>query len=244
MLRGVALRVAGVFLLVVVWWGVAAAHVWPEVFVPSPGAVWKELFLTSSVDDGRRGYEGYLLSEHLLATLRRIGLGSLYGVAGGIVLGLVVGLAPAARALLDPLVAFVRTLPPLALFSLFIIWLGFDEPPKIALLSVAALPPVAAATADAARRVRESPYRVVLPSALPEVARSVRIAVRASYTTVVSAEAVHGVPGLGGMIREAQRHNQTAVVVLGLFVIGVSGLLIDTGLLLAERLVVPWRGTT
>ncbi|MEU8323857.1 ABC transporter permease [Nonomuraea sp. NPDC048881] len=257
MIRGVGLRVAGVVLLAAIWWAVAASHLWPEVFVPSPGSVWDQLFLTSSVHDGRRGYGGYLLSEHLLASLRRILLGSLYGIAGGIALGLVVGLVPTVRALLNPLITFVRTLPPLAYFSLLIIWLGIDEPPKVSLLFVAALPPVAVATADAVRGVHEDylyaarslgagrwqlPSRIVLPSALPEVITGVRVAVGVAYTTVVAAETVNGVPGIGGMIRDAQRYNQTDVVVLGLLVIGASGLLIDTLLQLTERLLVPWRG--
>ncbi|MER6511308.1 ABC transporter permease [Nonomuraea sp. NPDC001636] len=257
MIRGVGLRVAGVVLLAAIWWAVAASHLWPEVFVPSPGSVWEQFFLTSSVHDGQRGYGGYLLSEHLLASLRRILLGSLYGIAGGIALGLVVGLVPTVRALLNPLITFVRTLPPLAYFSLLIIWLGIDEPPKVSLLFVAALPPVAVATADAVRGVHEDylyaarslgagrwqlPYRIVLPSALPEVITGVRVAVGVAYTTVVAAETVNGVPGIGGMIRDAQRYNQTDVVVLGLLVIGASGLLIDTLLQFTERLLVPWRG--
>ncbi|MET8991801.1 ABC transporter permease [Nonomuraea wenchangensis] len=257
MFRGIALRAASVILLGAIWWAVAAAHLWPEVFVPSPGSVWQQFLLTSSTHDGQRGYGGYLLSEHLLASLRRIALGSLYGIAGGVALGLVVGLVPTVRALLNPLITFIRTLPPLAYFSLLIIWLGIDEPPKVALLFVAALPPVAVATADAVRGVHadylyaarslgarrwQLPYRVVLPSALPEVITGVRVAVGVAYTTVVAAETVNGVPGIGGMIRDAQRYNQTDVVVLGLLVIGASGLLIDTLLQSIERLLVPWRG--
>ncbi|MCA2185573.1 ABC transporter permease [Nonomuraea cavernae] len=257
MIRGVGLRVGAVLLLAGIWWAVAAAHVWPEVFVPSPGSVWDQLFLTSSVRDGQRGYSGHLLHEHLLASLRRIGLGSLYGVAGGIALGLVIGLVPTVRALLGPLVTFVRTLPPLAYFSLLIIWFGIDETPKVTLLFVAALPPVAVATAEAVRGVHEDylhaarslgarrwqlPFQIVLPSALPEVITGIRVAVGVAYTTVVAAETVNGVPGIGGMIRDAQRYNQTDVVILGLLVIGASGLLIDALLQLTARLLVPWRG--
>ncbi|MQY08791.1 ABC transporter permease [Actinomadura macrotermitis] len=257
MFRAVALRAAGVLALLALWWAVAAAHLWPPVFVPSPGAVWHQLVQTSTVHDGQRGYAGHLLAEHLAASLRRILLGSLYGVAGGVALGLLIGLVPTVRALLGPLVTFVRTLPPLAYFSLLIIWFGIDETPKTVLLLVAALPPVAVATADAVRGVHADylhaarslgaprwrvPLSVVLPSALPEVMTGVRVAVGVAYTTVVAAETVNGVPGIGGMIRDAQRYNQSDVVVLGLLVIGASGLLIDAALQLAERRLAPWRG--
>ena len=49
-------------------------------------------------------------------------------------------------------------------------------------------------------------------------------------------------PGIGGMVRDAPRYSQTDVVVLGLFAIGLSGLLIDALLRTAENRLIPWRG--
>ncbi len=89
---------------------------------------------------------------------------------------------------------------------------------------------------------RQIPFLIVLPSALPELMTGIRVAVGVAYTTVVAAETVNGVPGIGGMIRDAQRYNQSDVVVLGLLVIGASGLVIDGLLQLTERRLVPWRG--
>lgn len=251
-LRAVALRTGAVLALFALWWAVSAAHLWDEVFVPHPASVWRQ-FTTTLTD----GYSGHTLGEHLGVSLRRILLGSLYGVVGGVILGMLIGLVPTVRALLGPLVTFIRTLPPLAYFSLLIIWFGIDETPKVILLFVAAMPPVAVATAEAVRGVHEDyvnaarslgagrlqvPFRIVLPSALPEIITGIRVAVGVAYTTVVAAETVNGVPGIGGMIRDAQRYNQTDVVVLGLLVIGASGLLIDSLLQLAERRLAPWRG--
>ncbi|NAS22777.1 ABC transporter permease subunit [Herbidospora sp. NEAU-GS84] len=247
-----ALRLGAVLFLLAVWQVVAWLKIWPPVFVPEPVAVWDQLLRTST-----EGYSGYTLAGHLLASLRRIVLGCLYGIGGGIVLGLLIGVVPVLRTLLNPLVTFVRTLPPLAYLSLLVIWFGIGEEPKVWLLLLAALPPVAVATADAVRGVHddylnaarslgarpwEIPYRVVLPSALPEIVTGVRVAVGVAYTTVVAAETVNGVPGIGGMVRDAQRYNQTDVVVLGIIVIGLSGLLIDYLLQTLDRRLVPWRG--
>ncbi|WP_232835598.1 ABC transporter permease [Actinocorallia populi] len=252
MSRAFVLRAGGVLALLALWWAASAAGIWPEVFVPKPESVWSSL-----VETWTDGYAGHPLWEHLGVSLRRILLGSLYGVLGGVVAGLLIGLVPTVRALLGPLVTFVRTLPPLAYFSLLVIWFGIDETPKVVLLFVAALPPVAVATADAVRGVHEDyvhaarslgatrrqiPFLIVLPSALPELMTGIRVAVGVAYTTVVAAETVNGVPGIGGMIRDAQRYNQSDVVVLGLLVIGASGLLIDALLQLAERRLAPWRG--
>ncbi|GAB3689838.1 ABC transporter permease [Actinocorallia lasiicapitis] len=256
-MRSLALRLGAVAVLLALWWAVAASHLWPPVFVPSPGSVWERLIDGVTTHDGQRGFGGHLLWEHLGVSLRRILLGSLYGVVGGIALGLAIGLVPTLRVLLNPLVTFVRTLPPLAYFSLLIIWFGIDESPKVILLFVAAMPPVAVATAEAIRGVHEDylnagrslgarpwqlPVWIVLPSAMPEIITGIRVAVGVAYTTVVAAETVNGVPGIGGMIRDAQRYNQTDVVVLGLLVIGASGLAIDGLLQLAERRLAPWRG--
>src|SRR5690606_27876398 len=47
------------------------------VLVPEPAAVWEKLITTST-----EGYAGHTLGEHLLASLRRILLGCLYGIGG------------------------------------------------------------------------------------------------------------------------------------------------------------------
>ena len=80
------------------------------------------------------------------------------------------------------------------------------------------------------------------PNALPEIFTGVRLAVGIAYSSVVAAETINGVPGIGGMVRDAQRYSQTDVVVLGLFAIGLSGLLIDALLRTAENRLIPWRG--
>ncbi|NJP96081.1 ABC transporter permease [Nonomuraea sp. FMUSA5-5] len=254
--RRIAVRVLAAAALLGLWQVAAAAAANPA-FIPSPGAVWEQLLRLSTTHDGVRGYSGSLLVEHLGVSLRRILIGSAIGVAGGLVAGVVLGTVPWIRVVAEPVVTFVRALPPLAYFSLLIIWFGIDETPKLWLLAIAALPPVAVATAaavhgapahlvEAARALgasrRDVIRDVVLPSALPEIFTGVRLAVGIAYSSVVAAETVNGVPGIGGMVRDAQRYLQTDVVVLGLLAIGLSGLLIDGLLRLAEKRLIPWRG--
>ncbi|MBB4764362.1 ABC transporter permease [Amorphoplanes digitatis] len=254
--RRIGLRVLALVVLYLLW-ELAARVTENPTFIPSPGAVWHQLVLTSTTHDGIRGYSGHLLAEHLGVSLRRIVIGSLIGVGGGLLLGILMGTVPWIRVVVEPVVTFVRALPPLAYFSLFIIWFGIDETPKLWLLSIAALPPVAVATAsavysaptglvEAARALGAGRWQVVrdvvLPSAQPEIFTGVRLAVGIAYSSVVAAETINGVPGIGGMVRDAQRYSQTDVVVLGLFAIGLSGLLIDALLRTAENRLIPWRG--
>ena len=71
-------------LFLAVWWAVTAAEIWKPVFVPPPSAVWHQAVLTTRVHDGIRGYGGYLLQEHLWASLRRLVIGSTVGVFLGV----------------------------------------------------------------------------------------------------------------------------------------------------------------
>ena len=255
--RRIGVRVLATLALLGLWQLLYALEIWSPVLLPSPGAVWDALIRTSTTHDGVVGYQGRYLWEHLAISLGRIGLGSLLGVAAGLVVGLLMGTLPWVRVVVEPWVTFLRALPPLAYFSLLIIWFGIDESPKIWLLAIAAMPPVAVATAaavvgaptalvEAARAMGARGWQitttVVLPAALPEISTGIRLAVGIAYSSLVAAETVNGLPGLGGMIRDAQTYLQSDVVILGLFAIGLSGLLIDGCLRAVERRLLPWRG--
>lgn len=240
----------------IAWWVVARLEIWPRVFVPTPGEVWHQLIATSTSHGGIRGYGGELLWQHVWASLRRILLGTGFAIAIGVPLGLVLGASRWARALAEPPITFVRSLPPLAYFSLLVIWFGIGETPKVILLFLAALPPVVLATCDAVRGVPADTLLALrtlgarrlqlvrfglLPSALPEVITGIRVAVGFAFTTMVAAETINGLPGVGGMVRDAQRFNETDVVILGIIVIGACGLILDGAIKLLERLLVPWK---
>lgn len=66
------------------------------------------------------------------------------------------------RSLFEPWITFLRTLPPLAYFSLLIIWPGINEEPKVALPAVAAFPPVAVSTTTAVAAVPKSLIEIQL----------------------------------------------------------------------------------
>ena len=89
---------------------------------------------------------------------------------------------------------------------------------------------------------REVIRDVVVPSALPETFTGVRLAVGMAYSSVVAAELFNGLPGIGGLVKDASNYNNTPVVLVGIFAIGISGLIIDGLLRAIERRAVPWRG--
>ncbi|MFE7273446.1 ABC transporter permease [Streptomyces sp. NPDC057623] len=255
--RHVALPFGSLLLFLVLWQLLATSGTWSETLVPPPAKVWDAFVNVSTTHDGVRGYNGTYLIEHLGISLRRIAVGAGIGIALGVLFGLLMGTVGWVRSLFEPWITFLRTLPPLAYFSLLVIWLGIDEEPKITLLAVAAFPPVAVSTTTAVAAVPKSLVEaaralgasrwdvvrdVVVPSALPETLTGIRLAVGVAYSSLVAAELVNGLPGIGGMVKDAANYNNTPVVLVGIIAIGISGLIIDGLLLRLERAVVPWRG--
>jgi taurine transport system permease protein len=254
--RGPLLHVAVVLVLLAIWQSIYMLKIWPPVFIPSPKAVWQAAVTASTVHNGTKGYSGVFLYQHLWASMRRILIASAFAIVVGVPLGLLLGTSKWSRTILEPGVTFVRALPPLAYFSLLVIWFGIDEAPKIILLMLAALPPIVLATSDAVRSVSQdrllalqtlgaSKFQVVrfgvFPSVLPEIMTGIRVAVLFAFTTMVAAETINGLPGIGGLVRDAQRFNQTDIVMMGIIIIGICGIALDLVVQIIDRVLVPWR---
>ena len=80
------------------------------------------------------GYRNVPLWEHVGISVFRVLAGVVSGALVGIPLGFAMGLSSVARGLFDPIVEFMRPIPPLALIPLIILWFGIDETAKISLL--------------------------------------------------------------------------------------------------------------
>lgn len=251
------ISVAAVLAFLVLWYLVALAEVWKPLFVPPPSDVWDQFIRASTTHDGNIGYSGEYLWQHLWSSMSRLFEGLALGVVIGVPLGIALGASKTIAAILHPGVTVIRSLPPLAYFSLLIIWFGIGDSAKVVLLFLAAVAPIAIATADAVGNVPidrllavrslgasrlQTITQVVLPSALPEMMTGLRVALGVTFTTIVAAETVNGLPGIGGMVRDAQRYNKTDVVVLGIIVIGIVAVLLDIAIRALDRRVVPWRG--
>src|SRR5438309_1226506 len=83
----------------------------------SPKAVWN-----SFLEVVTEGYQGQRLHQHMAASLERILAGYFMACAIGIPLGLLMGLSTRVKAVFDPIVEFYRPLPPLALYTLLVMW--------------------------------------------------------------------------------------------------------------------------
>ncbi|TFL18298.1 ABC transporter permease [Jannaschia formosa] len=223
-----------------------------EIWLPSPESV-----VAALVDIATNGFQNVPLWEHLFYSLMRVLVGFAIGAAVGIPLGYAMGLNDWFRGWFDPIVEFMRPVPPLALIPLVIIWFGIWETGKIVLLFLAALWIMAIAARAGVSGVNITKVHaayslgaskaqilrhVIIPNSLPEIFTGARVAMGVCWGTVVAAELVAAQKGVGMMIIAASKFQSTDVVLMGIILIGIIGFGIDILMRKAENWLVPWKG--
>lgn len=222
------------------------------IWLPAPEAVVSRIGSIAA-----EGYRGSTLWEHLGYSLFRVVVGFFFGALVGIPLGYAMGLSNWFRGWFDPIVEFMRPVPPLALIPLVIIWAGIGETGKIILLFLAALWIMAIASRSGVSGVAISKVHaayslgasktqimrhVIVPNSLPEIFTGARVAMGVCWGTVVAAELVAAEQGAGMMIMVASKFQNTDIVIMGIVLIGIIGFGIDILMRMAEKALVPWKG--
>ena len=248
----IALSLATIGILLLVWSLITALGWVKPLFVPSPQSivikflhVWKE------------GFTGSPLWMHILISACRVFGAFLLACVIGIPLGLAMGMSPFIRGVFDPPIEFYRPIPPLAYLPLMIIWFGIGETSKVLLIFLSVFAPVALGARSGVRSAGieqiHAAYsfgatrwlvlrHVILPSAMPEILTAMRIGIGFGWTTLVAAEMVAATRGIGYMVLSASQFLQTPVVIMGIVVIAGIAYLFDLLMRLTERKVVPWKG--
>ena len=247
-----AISIVVIVALVFIWWLVTAAGWIKPLFLPSPQDV-----VRNFVDVVQNGFTGASFWEHIwISTARVFGAFALACVLG-IPLGIAMGMSPWVRGVFDPPIEFYRPIPPLAYLPLMIIWFGIDETSKVLLIFLSVFAPVAlgarAGVKSAAIEQIHAAYsfgasrwqviwRVIIPSAMPEIITAMRIGIGFGWTTLVAAEMVASTSGLGYMVLTASKFLQTSTVIMGIIVIATIAYAFDQLMRFVERRVVPWKG--
>ena len=234
------------------------------LYLPSIPAVWTAFVesntthpIAPGVDRLVVGEQGYYLWQHLLATLERIGIGLFFAIIVGIPLGLVMASFKPINTAVEPYINFLRSLPPLGYIGLLIVWFGIGNTSKIWLLFLAAFPPITIATIAGVRGIKEDQIHaaqtlganrrqvttsVMVPAITPDLITGIRVAVGFAWTTVVAAELNNGIPGIGGLAYLSGTELQTPLTIVCIIVIGITAIVLDSGIKSLEKLLVPWRG--
>jgi len=237
---------------VLLWFLVTNLGLVDPLFFPSPQSVWSA-FITIVQD----GYKGKPLLVHIGSSMWRLLIAFVMALGLAVPMGLASGYFKPVRAVLDPFIEFYRPLPPLAYYTLLVIWLGIEDGSKIALLFLAGFAPLYIAMVSGVKRVPRDRInaalslgssqwqvftQIVFPSCLPELFIGLRTALGFMYTTLVAAEMVAAVSGIGWMVLDASKFLRSDIIFVGILIMGAIAITLDLGLRWLQNRYLPWVG--
>ncbi|MDR2527813.1 MAG: ABC transporter permease subunit [Synergistaceae bacterium] len=243
---------AGVVITILgIWWVVTSAGAFTPIILPSPGKV-----LESFLKICEEGYRGISLPRHFADSMFRLLAAFALSALTAVPLGILSGFHPKIRAAFDPIVEFYRPLPPLGYYTLLVLWMGIDNASKITLLYLAGFAPIFIACVSGVGKIRadliDGAYTVgansrqvmvyvIFPACLPDIFTGLRTSLGVSYTTLVAAEMVAAMSGIGWMVLDASKFLRSDIVFVGIIIMGLTGILLDQVLRAVEARVVPWK---
>ena len=233
--------------ILLAWEYLASHHLINDRLMPEPSRVWTMLVKLTATGD---------LLFHIVATLRRVALGFLFGTAAATALGALTGYSTLARRVLDPTLQALRAIPSIAWVPLFILWFGIFETSKVILIAVGVFFPIYLALSDAipavdrklvevARVYRLSParmtVRVLLPATLPAYLTALRSGLGLGWMFVVAAELMGASEGLGYLLVDGQETGNPTQIIAAIAVFAIVGKLTDWGLALLSARLLVWQ---
>ena len=192
-------------------------------------------------------------------SLLRIAQGFGLAAAAALALGVVVSLSPPLRLMLEPVVEFIRPIPPLAFLPMFLVWFGLGETSKVAFIAYTTFFPMFVGMASSVSRVDVMLLRaaaslgasraglmrhVVLPAALPGIVVALRLGFGLALFVIVGAEFMGADAGLGHLIMEGRVFFNPAQIVMGALVLGALGSAVTALLLAVERRALGTRASS
>lgn len=137
-----------------------------------------------------------------------------------------------------------------------ILWLGIGETSKVIVITIGTFWPVLLNTVHGIKNVDKRYLevgsvlekkrkivlaKIILPSALPSIFTGLRIGLGNAWMSVVGAELIAAASGIGYLISYARELSQPDVMLVGVFSIGIIGLLIDMLLKKVEKWALRWN---
>ena len=198
---------------------------------------------------------GPRLVDDVLPSLARLLAGLAIAAVTGVALGVVVGGSPRLRAALEPVLEFLRAIPPPVLVPIFILVAGIGTTMKVLVISSGCLWPILLNTVEGVRARDEvlddtcraygirGPARLrhlVLRAASPQIVTGLRQALAIGIILMVISEMFAASSGLGFTIIQFQRGFAIPEMWSGILLLGLLGVALSLGFRGLERWVLGW----
>ena len=196
---------------------------------------------------------------HVISSFSRVIKGFFVGSILGITLGTIIGLFSSAKKSTVALIGMLRPIPAIALIPLFILSLGIGETSKVAVIVLGSFWPIlintiaGLSTTDSKllevgtifdKSKRQVLFNIIFPSAAPYIFTGLRLGVSSSWTCVVAAEMIAASSGIGYLISYGREMAQPATLFIGVFSMGLYGLLIELLVINLQKKAIYWIQNT
>lgn len=186
--------------------------------------------------------ENGVIATDISASLMRIVIGFAIAAVVGVAVGAMMGFFPPAARLCDPLIEFLRPIPPMAWIPLALLWFGISDAQNIFIIFLGAVYPIVLNTFAGVRGVDRNLIwaaqtlgggrwqilrEIVIPGALPVILTGLRIGLGIGWMALVAAELVGASSGLAFLIEDSRNLLFTERVLLGMALIGMLGAAMD-----------------
>jgi putative hydroxymethylpyrimidine transport system permease protein len=218
-----------VIALIFLWQTVIWISSVPDYLLPTPNSVAAALWHDATIIQSQLGVT-------IIEWVAGLGLSFVFGL----LLSLIAFYSKLANQIIKPILVASQAVPFLALAPLFMIWLGLGMAPKIALVVLSCVFPIALEFlegledgrikyADLSFVLHLSPIRslrhIYAPHALPRLLLGVKMSASYAFVTTVMAELIGSESGLGVYLIRAQTSYRTERVFAAVVVIVVTSLL-------------------
>ncbi|WP_297425605.1 ABC transporter permease [uncultured Acinetobacter sp.] len=175
----------------------------------------------------------------------------------GIPLGILCGFSKTISQLIEPFVEFFRYLPAPAFGALAVAILGINDAPKIAIIVIGTLFQQILIIANTTKTVDKSLieagftlgtsktkglFYVVIPAALPDIYRDLRVLLGWAWTYLIVAELIGSTSGITWFITQQARYQNFDNVFAAILIIGMIGLVCDVLLMKLGQRLFKWKG--
>ncbi|HBM81597.1 MAG: ABC transporter permease [Clostridiales bacterium] len=241
------LSIVSPLILLLVWEVLVRIHVLDSRFFPAPTrilmAMWEMI------------KSGILFSD-LKISLTRIFGGFLIGAVPGLIIGLTMGLFPAVKVILDPVIAATYPIPKLALMPLIMIIFGLTEIEKMVVIALGTFFLVLINTVagvvnldtiywDVAKNYGASKkdyyLTVALPGALPMIFTGIKLGMGTALMLIVASEMNGATQGVGYRIWESYSIFNIPEMYVSFIVMSLLGYIFTVVLDELERVIIPWK---
>ena len=240
-----ALEIAVPIAVLAIWWAWSSGS--SSFYFPPLGDI---------LDRFRENWLFARLDDDVLPSLGRMFAGLLIALVVAICAGFVLGLSRTARRMADPVVEFLRAIPPPALIPFGIVVLGVGATMKVFIIAMVCVWPVLLNTIDGVTGIdptltetarsygigRLDRLRsVMLPAALPQIFAGIRTSLSLALILMVISEMVASTNRIGYFVLQSQRSFAIPEMWSGIILLGLLGYLLNVALTLVERVVLRWH---